>query len=78
MVDYLVAQFPKGAPIPKVNVNKADADEIVAGLGVSDTHASAIIKYREEKGAFKSIEDLQKVPGIDANAIEAKKSKMEF
>jgi competence protein ComEA len=59
-------------------VNKADADDIVAGLGVSNTHAAAIIKYREEKGEFKSIEDLQKVPGLDANAIEAKKSKIVF
>jgi competence protein ComEA len=78
VVDYLVAQFPKGAPVPKVNVNKADADDIVAGLGVSNTHAAAIVKYREEKGEFKSIADLQKVPGLDANAIAAKKNKIEF
>ena len=78
VVDYLVAQFPKGVPVPKVNVNKADAEDIVAGLGVSDAHASAIVKYREEKGPFKSVEDLQKVPGIDAKAIEAKKNKLEF
>ena len=44
-------------------MNKADAEDIVAGLGVSDAHAAAIVKYRDEKGAFKSIEDLQKVPG---------------
>jgi competence protein ComEA len=78
VVDYLVAHFPKGAPVPKINVNKADAEDIVAGLGVSDVHAKAIVKYRDEKGAFKSIDDLQKVPGIDAKAIEAKKNKLEF
>src|SRR5690348_6296366 len=27
VVDYLVVHFPKGAPVPKINVNKADAQE---------------------------------------------------
>ena len=75
VVDYLVAQFPKGAPVPKVNVNKADADDIVAGLGVSNTHAAAIVKYREEKGDFKSIETCKKSPASMLTPSRQRKTK---
>jgi competence protein ComEA len=78
VVDYLVAHFPKTAPIAKVNVNKADAKELVSSLGITDDHARKIVQHREAKGTFKSIEDLQKVPDIDIAAIEAKKNKLEF
>lgn len=78
VVDYLVAHFPRGAPLAKVNVNKADKEEFVSSLGLNDRNAAAIVKYREENGSFKSIEDLQKVPGLSAATIEAKKSRLEF
>jgi competence protein ComEA len=78
VVDYLVAHFPKGAPLSKVNVNKAGAEELVASLGLTEKQASAIVKYRDEKGSFKTVEDLQKVPGLNAGVIEAKKNRLEF
>jgi competence protein ComEA len=78
VVDYLVATFPKGAPLPKVNVNKADVAGLVAGLAIQGGQAAAIVKHRQEKGNYKSIEDLLKVPGINANVIEAKKGRLEF
>jgi competence protein ComEA len=77
-VDYLVANFPKNAPLPKVNVNKADVAGLVAALGIQGGQAAAIVKYRQEKGTYKSVEDLLKVPGINASVIEAKKNRLEF
>lgn len=48
-----------------VNVNTADAKALAKELtGVGPSRAAAIIKYRTEKGAFKSPEDLKKVPGV--------------
>lgn len=78
VVDYLVAHFPKTAPLPKINVNKASAKDLEIGLVLSPEKAAAVVQYRESNGSFKSIEDLKKVPGIDAAAIEAKKSRLEF
>lgn len=78
VVDYLTTHFSKSTPLAKINVNKAAAKDLVAGLGVADAQAEAIVHYREEKGDFKSIEDLQKVPGLDATVIKANKSKLEF
>jgi competence protein ComEA len=43
-----------------------------------DQEAAAIIEYRAKNGPFKSIEDLKKVPGIDAAKIEARKDRLTF
>jgi competence protein ComEA len=40
--------------------------------------AEAIVRYREEKGSFKTLDDLKKVPGIDPGKLEAKKASLEF
>jgi DNA uptake protein ComE-like DNA-binding protein len=36
------------------------------------------VQRREEKGAFKSVDELEKVPGIDAAKIEASKKRLAF
>ena len=63
---------------PKVNVNKAGASDFKESLGISASDADAIVQYRTEKGSFKSIQDLMKVPGIDAKKIESFKDRVEF
>src|SRR4030095_11316711 len=68
--EYLATNFP-GAPIPKLNVNKAAAIEFEARLSLKRSEAAKIIAYREKNGPFKSIADLKKVPGIDTAKIEA-------
>jgi competence protein ComEA len=75
IVDYLATAFPKA---PKINVNKAGAKDLEGGLELSTKEAEAIVHYREEKGSFKSIEDVEKVPGVDAKKIEAKKERLTF
>lgn len=75
IVDYLATAFPK---TPKINVNKAIAKDLESGLELSSKEAEAIVHYREEKGAFKSVEDIEKVPGVDSKKIEAKKDRLTF
>lgn len=75
IVDYLAAHFPK---TPKINVNKAAASDLMSGLELSAKEAEALVHYREEKGNFKSVEDVEKVPGLDAKKIEAKKDRLVF
>jgi competence protein ComEA len=72
--DYLVAQF---SPV-RVNVNQANAQAIAEGLNIKPDQAAAIVKHRESNGAFKSFEDLQKVPGIDAATMETKKPNIDY
>jgi competence protein ComEA len=77
VIDYLSAHF--GAPAAaRVNVNKAGASELTAALGISAADANALVGYRTEKGSFKSIQDVMKVPGIDAKKIESVQDRIEF
>lgn len=58
-----------------VNVNTADANTISEALsGIGLKKAEAIVKYRTEKGLFKSAEDLTNVKGIGEKTIEKNKN----
>jgi competence protein ComEA len=78
VVDYLATNFSKTSPVIKINVNKATAKDLEGALRLPEKQAAAIVHYREEKGDFKSIDDLKKVPGIDAGKIEANKNRLAY
>lgn len=48
----------------KININTASEKELDTLEGVGPAIAKAIIQYREQKGAFITIEDIKKVSGI--------------
>jgi competence protein ComEA len=77
ILDYLVKNFPAGASGP-INVNKATAAQLESGLGLTTAEAEAVIKYRDKNGDFKSIDDLKKVPDLDAKKLDAKKDRLAF
>lgn len=53
-----------------VNINTADAKTIGESLsGIGLKKAQAIVKYREEKGAFKTVEELVNVDGIGEKTV---------
>lgn len=54
-----------------VNINTADAKTIGDALsGIGLKKAEAIIKYREEKGPFETVEELANVKGIGEKTVE--------
>jgi competence ComEA-like helix-hairpin-helix protein len=75
LVDYLTRNFGKDS---KVNVNTAPLVELKVVLGLSVKECQAVIEFRESNGKFQAWQDLQKVPGIDAKNIEAKKDLIAF
>lgn len=77
VLDYLVKNFP-AEEVPRINVNKASAIELESGLTLRRSQAAAILAYRAKNGDFKSLDDLKKVPLIDAEKIEAKKDRITF
>ncbi len=77
-VDTIVAYLAKNFPIVKINVNKADAKDLEKGLDLTAKESEAIVSYRRVNGNFKTLDDLKKVPGVDAVKIEAKKDRLEF
>lgn len=48
----------------KININTATQAEIETLPGVGPTLGASIIKYREERGIFKNVSELQNVNGI--------------
>lgn len=54
----------------KININKADANELQNLPGIGPAKAAAIIQYREENGPFKTMEDLKNISGIGDKTFE--------
>lgn len=54
----------------KVNINEADAADLMKLKGVGMTLAERIIDYRSSKGSFASIEDVKNVKGIGPALFE--------
>lgn len=54
----------------KININKANANELINLPGVGEALANRIVNFREENGKFKKIEDLKKVSGIGDSKFE--------
>lgn len=62
------------AAFATVNINTASKEELNALPGIGPMKAEAIIKYRQEKGLFKSVDELKNVYGIGDKLFERIKS----
>ena len=72
IIEYLATN------IALVNVNKAAPAEIEVVLAIASSQAAEIVRYRTENGAFKDLDSLKKVPGIDAGVLEDRKDRIAF
>lgn len=59
-----------------VDLNTADAQTLKTLSGIGDSKAQAILAYREEHGAFSSIEEIMQVPGIKESTFSKIKDKI--
>ncbi|MGH7782743.1 MAG: ComEA family DNA-binding protein [Candidatus Binatia bacterium] len=53
-----------GSAVAAVNINTATKDELTSLKGIGEKRAQEIIDYRKKNGDFKSVDELEKVPGI--------------
>lgn len=60
----------------RVNINTADEEELMSLSGVGEAKAEAIIRYREEKGGFQSIEEIMNIEGIKEGVFQKIKDKI--
>jgi len=61
-----------------IKINTATAKDLAAALDVPADVAEVIVAYRGEKGEFKTVDDLKKVPGLDGAKVEAQKARLVF
>lgn len=57
----------------KININKADSSKLQDIPGVGPATAQKIIEYREQFGAFKTVDDIKNVSGIGEKTFESMK-----
>jgi competence protein ComEA len=67
-----------GMAFAAVNVNTATRAELEKLHGIGPVKAQAIIDYREKNGPFRSLEDLDKVPGIGQGTIDKMRDDVTF
>lgn len=65
-----------GLAAAAVNINTATKEELMTLKGVGDKRAQEIIDYRKQNGNFKSIDDLEKVPGIGPGLMKQIRSEV--
>lgn len=53
-----------GLAIAQININSASPEQLDGLKGIGPTKAQAIVDYRRQHGPFKTVDDLQNVPGI--------------
>jgi hypothetical protein len=66
-----------GHNLTLIDVNHADEDELSAVLGVDEKTAIAMVQRRYDR-RFKNVEDVESVPGVDKNLIEAMEPRLLF
>lgn len=59
-----------------VNINTADAKELMTLDGIGQKRADDIIAYRQQHGGFAEISDIMKVSGIKASSFEKIRDKI--
>ena len=69
--DHDVLNIPeKKEDRPRISINTAGKDDLMALPGIGETMAENIIRYREEHGLFQNKEDLRYVKGIGPSKYE--------
>lgn len=59
------------AAADKININTATKEQLMSEIkGVGEKRAEAIIAYREQNGAFKSVEELANVSGVGQSIVD--------
>jgi competence protein ComEA len=59
-----------------VNLNTATVDQLEALNGVGPAKAQAIVEYRKKNGNFKSVDDLNNVPGFGDKTLKKLKPEL--
>ena len=66
---FISSLFVCAAALAAVNLNTASQQELESLKGVGPSKARAIIEYRKQHGPFKSVQELDDVPGFGEKTV---------
>jgi competence protein ComEA len=66
---FISSLFVCAAALAAVNLNTASQQELESLKGVGPSKARAIIEYRKQHGPFKSVQELNDVPGFGEKTV---------
>jgi competence ComEA-like helix-hairpin-helix protein len=72
VMDYLLRHYGR------INVNKAEAEDLAIVVGVSKKDAEAIVRHRQAQGDFPDFDALAKVPEIDLEKLSKGRDAITF
>jgi len=72
VMDYLLRYYGR------INVNKAQTDDLAIVVGLSKKDAEAIVQHRQGQGDFPDFDALAKVPGIDVEKLNKGREAITF
>jgi competence protein ComEA len=70
----LLLAFAAQVAVAAVDLNSATKEELIGVIGIGPARAQAILDYRAQHGAFKSVDELKDVKGIGARRFESLKA----
>lgn len=74
-----IADEAMDSKLTMININTASAEELAAALdGVGEARAELIVKFREEQGAFTSVEQLLEIKGVGTATLEKNRDKIQL
>ena len=62
----------------RINLNTASKEELMTLSGIGEVKAEAILRYREEKGGFTSVEELKGIEGIKEGVFNKVKDQIKI
>ena len=68
--EYKTAREDIGLPVDRVDINTADAEDLMSVKGIGKTIAERMIEYRYNNGSFASVDDIKNVKGVGVALFE--------
>ena len=75
VIDYLAEHY-KGEAAKPINLNTASSVELESVAGLLRKEAALWIKYRNDVGPCKSIDDFKKVPGFPFKKVDTRRDRL--
>jgi competence protein ComEA len=76
LLAFILCLALAGTAAAVVNINTATKEELTTIKGIGDKRAQEIIDYRKKNGDFKSVDELEKVPGIGPGTMKQIRSQV--